>query len=407
MSRARRCRRALFRAFASTALAAAAVVFTASPGACGDPAYVNGFPRSREFFPLGVWQQPPRTAAEYKAIGINTFVGLWEGPTEAQLAELARSGLYVVAEQNEVGLTSPNRGVIRGWMQGDEPDNAQAPISGLGPYSPCIPAAEVARRSQAMKARNLTRPVFVNFGRGVADPLWPGRGTCTGDEKYYDVAVKGADIVGFDIYPVGSDTPRVKGKLEYVAHGVVNLLRRTSPGQTVWSAIETTALDPARPVKPEEVRAEVWMALIHGARGIVYFAHEWAGGLREDGIFRHPEIVREVARINHTIAALAPVVNSADRPDRVTVAAPVPIATMVKEQSDGIYLFAVAMENRPATARFAIRGLSNADVSVLDEARNVTVKDGTLEDRFEGYAVHLYKIPVPTGARGPAADQAG
>jgi hypothetical protein len=391
---ARRRRRARFRAFVLIALAVAAAFFTASPGSCGDPAYVNGFPARPEFFPLGVWQQPPRTAEEYKAIGINTFVGLWEGPTEGQLAELAKSGLYVVAEQNDVGVSSPNRGVIKGWMQSDEPDNAQPPVSGLGPYSPCIPAAEVARRSQAMKARDPTRPVFVNFGRGVADPFWSGRGTCTGDEKYYDVAVKDADIVGFDIYPVGSDTPRVKGRLEYVARGVVNLRKRTSPSQNVWSAIETTAIDPARPVTPAEVRAEVWMALIHGARGIVYFVHEWAGGLREDGIFRHPEIVREVARINRTIASLAPVLNSPDRPDRVSLFAPAPIATMVKEDASELYLFAVAMENRPTTARFAIAGLSDAEASVLNEGRNVAVKDGILEDGFLGYAVHLYKIPL-------------
>src|SRR5439155_26687514 len=151
------------------------------------------------FFPIGVWLQSPRNAQEYKAIGINTFVGLWDGPTEAQLAELSSSGMYVVAEQNEVALDSPNRGIIKGWMQADEPDNAQAPIFGLGRYSPCIPAAEVARRSRAIKARDPTRPVLVNCGRGVADPSGHGRGTCTGDVKYYDVAIQGADIVSFDI----------------------------------------------------------------------------------------------------------------------------------------------------------------------------------------------------------------
>src|SRR5271165_2428749 len=256
----------LFPLFLSLTLAGAAV---SGPSAWPAPTYENGLPSDPRFFPIGVWLQPPRSAGEYKAIGINTFVGLWEGPTEAQLAELSKTGLYVVAEQNEVGLNSPNRGIIKGWMQGDEPDNAQ--IAGLGRFGPCIPAAEVARRSRALKDRDPTRPVLVTFGRGVADPSWHGRGTCTGDVKYYDVAVEGADIVSFDIYPVGSDTPRVKGKLEYVAQGVANLVKRTVPGQTVWTALETTALDPERPVKPAELRAEVWMALIHGARGIVYF----------------------------------------------------------------------------------------------------------------------------------------
>jgi hypothetical protein len=368
----------------------------AGTGICGPSAapYENGFPQGPRFFPIGVWLQPPLSAGEYKVIGINTFVGLWEGPTEAQLAELSKTGLYVVAEQNEVGLNSPNRGIIKGWMQGDEPDNAQSSISGLSRFSPCIPAAEVARRSREIKARDPTRPVYVNFGRGVADPFWYGRGTCTGDIKYYDAAVEGADIVSFDIYPVGSDTAHVKGRLEYVAEGVTNLVKRTVPGQSVWTTIETTALDPARPIKQAEVRAEVWMALIRGAQGIVYFVHEWAGGLREDGIFRHPDVVREVARLDRTITSLAPVLNSPNLPERVDVSSPVPIATLAKKYENALYVFAVAMENRPSTPRLGIPGVQEAKAAVIDEARDVTIKEGIIEDSFDGYAVHLYKIPI-------------
>ncbi len=396
MAQSQRASRFRFRALVFLGLAiAGAISMVVRPAASSAPLYQNGFPSDPEFFPLAVWLQSPRSAAEYKAIGINTFVGLWEGPTEMQLAELSKSGLYIVAEQNEVGLNSPNRGVIKGWMQGDEPDNAQPPIPGLGAFSPCIPAEEVARRSHAMKARDPTRPVFVIFGQGVADPLWRGRGTCVGDEKYYNVAIEGADIVSFDIYPVGSGTPRVKGKLEYVARGVASLDKRTVPGQTVWTAIETTALDPNRPMKPAEVRAEVWMALIHGARGIVYFVHEWAGGLREDGIFRHPEIVREVAGIDRTIKSLAPVLNSPNINNLIDISSPVPIATMAKGHGNTLYVFAAAMRNQRSTPRLAIRGLLDAEATVLDEERTVTIKDGILADGFEGYAVHIYKILLP------------
>ena len=355
--------------------------------------HTNGFPSDSGFFPIGVWLQSPPNAPRYKAMGINTFVGLWQGPTEAQLAELAKQGMYVVAEQNDVGLNSINRGIIKSWMQADEPDNAQ--ITGLGRYGPCIPAAEVARRSHAMKARDASRPVMINFGRGVADISWPGRGICTGDQDYYDTAITSADILSFDIYPVGSDTPHVKGRLEYVAQGVANLVKRAAPGQTVWAVLETTALDPARPVRAEELRAEVWMALIHGATGIVYFVHEWANSFREDGIFRHPEIVDEVTRINQTIASLAPILNSPDLPERIAVSALVPIATMAKQQEHALYVFAVAMQNQPSTARLALREIHDAEAVVLEEGRSVAIRDGVLEDAFGGYAVHLYKIPIP------------
>jgi len=369
------------------------VVADPAPTWGGKP-YENGLPSDGGFFPVGVWLQSPARAPKYRTMGVNTFVGLWHGPTEGQLAELSKQGMYVITEQNVVGLNSVNRGIIKGWMQSDEPDNAQVSIRGLSPYGPCIPAVEVARRSDAMKQRDPTRPVLINFGRGVADPFWPGRGTCTGDQSYYDAAILGADILSFDIYPVGSDTPHVKGRLDYVARGVSNLVRRALPGQSVWTAIETTALDPTRPPNPDEVRAEVWMALIHGAAGIVYFVHEWAPSFREDGIFRHPEIVHEVANINRTIASLAPVLNSRDLPARIAVSSSAPIATMVKQRDDVLYVFAVAMQNQPSTLRVAIRGLRDTKVVVLDEGRTITISSEVLEDAFAGYAVHLYKIPL-------------
>jgi hypothetical protein len=113
--------------------------------------HVNGFPVDAHFFPIGVWMQSPTRAASYKAIGINTFVGLWEGPTEQQLAALARENMYVVAEQNDVGLKSVNRHVIKAWMQQDEPDNAQ-PI-GLGLYGNCMVTVSPQLKSLAEHER--------------------------------------------------------------------------------------------------------------------------------------------------------------------------------------------------------------------------------------------------------------
>ena len=203
-----------------------AILVLVSPPISAGELQVNGFPVDANFFPIGVWMQSPIRAASYKAIGINTFVGLWEGPTEQQLAALARQDMYVVAEQNDVGLKSVNRHVIKAWMQQDEPDNAQ-PI-GLGLYGTCIAASEVTRRTREIKAADPTRPVMLNFGQGVANEFWQGRGKCNGDYRYYDVAINGADILSYDIYPVGSSTPQVKGKLEYVARGVTNLIKRAT-----------------------------------------------------------------------------------------------------------------------------------------------------------------------------------
>ena len=111
---------------------------------------------------------------------------------------------------------------------------------------------------------------MINFGQGVANEFWKGRGSCGEDQKYYATAARGADILSFDIYPAASADPRVKDKLEYIARGVSRLTNLAVADQKIWAVIETTALDTLHPVTPSQVRSEVWMAIIHGARGIVY-----------------------------------------------------------------------------------------------------------------------------------------
>jgi hypothetical protein len=234
---------------------------------------------------------------------------------------------------------------------------------------------------------------MINFGQGVVNEYWRGRGSCNGNQKYYDDAIQGADILSYDIYPVGSGTPQVKGKLEYVARGVTNLVKRIASGQRVCTAIETTALDPVQPVTPAQVRSEVWMALIHGAKGIFYFVHEFTPKFREDALFRRLEVVEEVARTNQQIKSLSLVLSGPNVLQMVAVKSNVPIATMVKRHENTVYIFAVAMENSPSAPRFVVDGMGDTQARVIGEHRSVTITRGGFDDSFDGYGVHLYQIP--------------
>ncbi|HWY61123.1 MAG TPA: hypothetical protein VNW15_04410 [Rhizomicrobium sp.] len=355
------------------------------------PVYPNGFPTDPSFFPLGVWLQSPGNAPEFKALGINTYIGLWKGPTEDQLAALAKNNMLVVAGQNDAALTSGNGHVLKGWLHHDEPDNAQP--DGKGGYGPCIPAADVAEQSRQFKLRDPSRPVFIDFGQGVAYAGWLGRGNCTGDMAYYDTAKKNADILSFDIYPVASNQAVVQGKLEYVAFGVDNLVKRASPDQSVWADIETTQINSHNLVTPDQLRSEVWMALIHGATGIDYFVHEWTGGFREDGIFRHPEIVDAVTRINQTIKALAPVLKSPNAPIRLSVTSPA-ISTMIKMRGNILYIFAVSLQGTGVQASFTLPDVKAPVASVAGENRSIALVNGKFLDTFSGYGVHRYEISL-------------
>jgi hypothetical protein len=144
------------------------------------------------------------------------------------------------------------------------------------------------------------------------------------------------------------------------------------------------------------VKAEVWMSLIHGSKGLVYFVHEWKPKFNEHALLDDPEMLKAVTAINKQIRELAPVLNAPDPSAAAKVASSnqeVPIATMHKTNAGATHLFAVAMRNGATKATFEIPGLPPAATAqVLGEDRQLPVRDGRFEDDFQGYQVHLYQI---------------
>ncbi|HEY2589730.1 MAG TPA: hypothetical protein VGI81_28560 [Tepidisphaeraceae bacterium] len=209
------------------------------------------------FFPIGVWLQEPALASRYKSAGVTLYVGLWKGPTEKQLSELKEAGMPVVCEQNEVGLHHLDDPTIIGWMQQDEPDNAQEvrDASGHKTYGPPVKPATIIERYNAMRAADPTRPVYLGLGQGVANDHWNGRGGA-GKPEDYPQYVKGGDIVSYDIYPVAT-LPNGAEQLSIVAKGVDRLMNWTSGGRIIWNVIECTNSHGQGKATPQQVKAEV------------------------------------------------------------------------------------------------------------------------------------------------------
>jgi hypothetical protein len=141
-------------------------------------------------------------------------------------------------------------------------------------------AASLFRRTKscAITGRYLPihRPVLLNLGQGVAWDNWIGRGVRRNHPEDYPEYVKGCDIVSFDIYPAVHDKAEVAGKLEFVARGVERLGQWTRGEKIIWNCIEASRIsNPQVKPTPDQVRAEVWMALIHGSRGLIYFVHQF------------------------------------------------------------------------------------------------------------------------------------
>jgi hypothetical protein len=325
---------------------------------------------------------------EFKDIGINVFVGFWGSLDETSLRQFAMARMPLISSQNPVGLTSPQNNWIQGWDQQDEPDNAQSNQS-------CVPASQIISAYSATKAKDTTRPVLLNFGRGVSDINWVGRGTCRGDTSYYLSAIRGGDVISFDIYPVAF----YGGRLEIVPRGIDNLKRwaqQAGGSHVIWNFIEGAAINGGAVPTYAQLHAEVWMSLIHGSQGIVYFVDQFEPKFREDGIFNFPTVVRAVASINSQITSLAPVLNSPSVTNDAQVAssapATAPISMMEKQSAGSTYVFAVEMRSGAAVATFTIPALQKGTVTVLNENRRLSIVNGKFQDDFSGYGVHLYRF---------------
>jgi hypothetical protein len=382
----------------------------------------HGPAKGDDYFPIAVWLQDPKNAPRYKAAGINLYIGLWNGPTAAQLKLLREAKMPVICDLNDYALAHLDEPIIVGWMHGDEPDNAQtfaeywkrdkekikegwpAMYEQLGlatrdykGYGPPVPPQWIVRDYGKLKAADPTRPVFVGLGQGVAWEKYHGRGERTGHLEDYPKYMEGCDVACFDIYPAAHDNLAVKDALWYVPRGVQRLREWCKDSKPVWVHLETGGIgSPDAQPTPQQVKAEIWMALIHGARGIDYFVHQFKPKFNEHALLDNPAMLAEVTAANKQIASLARVLNSPTIADGVVVESTnpkTPVHAMVKCKDGATYIFSAAMYCAATKATFRVKGLTGTRTAeVLGESRTLPVDNGVLTDAFVGNGVHLYRI---------------
>lgn len=139
-----------------------------------------------------------------------------------------------------------------------------------------------------------------------------------------------------------------------------------------------------------EYRAQAYLAIIHGAKGLM-----WYGGSVTGGLFLQPKeghwedlkaLVRELKSLEAVL--MAP---SVEPPSFDPAQAPISVA--LKHTGNRRVLLAA---NRGADAVNVVFHLSEpvrGTVPVLNEDRRVPITGRDLRDDFEGYAVHVYELP--------------
>lgn len=356
-----------------------------------EPMFLDGF------FPIGVFSQPTESFSKWKERGINTLL---ETPQNHDAVAWDRAARELDLKVIRRPLPNPRddigRADLLAWSHWDEPDAA-----GRAPQ--WTPLFEKTYRE--WRQIDPQRKVFLNLAG--PDLTW----FCTRQDQYsrdyaafYPRLIASADWIANDLYPCGgwlnrAHAPR-RGDVTLIAEPLK--LLQTMTDKPLFAFVETSEVERgnvpgARAPTPEEVRAEIWLAVIHGARGIFYFpAVVGTNGFQFDGT--PPATVEEIKRQNERLTQLSRVLQGPINPPGLTVVSSNPLHVGWRLAEGKCHVFVVnprATPSKRCVVKFP--GLAgNRPVDVQQEQRTLELVDGTLTDDFGPFELHHYVFEQPT-----------
>lgn len=140
---------------------------------------------------------------------------------------------------------------------------------------------------------------------------------------------------------------------------------------------------------PVEYRAQAYLGIIHGAKGLM-----WYGGSVTGGTFLKPEEARwgDLKKLVRELRDLEPLLMGAAAPPPAVKPTHAPISAAIKRSSDRSILIAVNRGPDTIDVEFTIEGLDDDPLPVIGESRRISPKAGVLGDRFEPYGTHVYEL---------------
>ncbi len=359
----------------------------------------------REFFPLAADYQWPDSFETWVDAGVNTMVRVRAArdPLPASDDEVERwstkaklLGLKMIRQPRE--SEADPTGVLA-WLLYDEPD-----VQTQDPYED---VATSAARVQG------TRPRLINFAgwsmlrqREDIPNVTPKSGPGDRDkEDYYSRYLALQEWASQDTYAISQMFSQQNLHLEDALATLplaFNKLRRWAPSKPQFAYIETSQhIDLSPLVSPAQFRAQVWLAIAGGMRGIFYFAANDCGrvvnGVRvpqctlPDGT--RPDVRDEMRRQNARITALTHVLQGEINPLSFSVSAAAPLETAWRASEDGKYIIAVNATESAVERWIRIEGATTSAVEVLDENRTLdTVGGYTFKDTIPPLDARVYRF---------------
>lgn len=359
---------------------------------------VNG----QAFFPLMNFYQSPKSFDHAASAGLNGyFMPGSKPPPKEYLDALWARQLYGVVPFDTEAVGHP---ALLAWLQPHEPD-------ALKDGTVRTPPEEVVKAYGTIRENDTSRPVVLDFSPNFMLKAEFAQGGMSEDEKrkIYPQFARGGDILTYNVYPIwGHNKPE---KMSWVAEAADDLRTLVGDRKPFWAMIETgkgargIPVDKQHDVSVEQIKAEVWMAITHGATGIIYFTHQFTPKFTEFG----PDAAKQAGlrMINDQIACLAPIILSP--PPKTGVAVDLhglntvpprqkslaPAGWMARRHGGYAYVFVLHTgAGGCGAADVAVEGLrAGTRVEVHGTRRTIQADDGSFTDiGFAPYELRIYRI---------------
>jgi hypothetical protein len=365
--------------------------------------FPHSLPSDPSYFPIGVWLESVLSRSDVafdKDAGINLYVGVAD-PELSKLGLLRANRRMAFIQSDERTRFTRISSETAGWLLMDEIDMTDGPTACHGRLERIKSGLPADRRAH-----------YNNYGKGVL--LWEtnAEAACFIDAQqivssdlYWFTDPNQRRMIGERWLPEGErrmtfNEVRRAANYGYQVDRMRALDLRDGRRKPIWNFVEVgwpfteSAADGGRAIQPDEIRAAVWHSLIAGARGIVYFDHQF-GGPCPDRVLRppycYPENRAMVKSVNRQINDLAPVLNAPSVTSAWTTNRS--IRAMVKWYAGNFYVFAGSRENTASTGTFSLPCVGDATAERLGEGGPVPVSGGSFSDSFaDGNAIHIYRI---------------
>lgn len=355
------------------------------------------------FFPIGVFGQPAYAIEGWASIGCNTMLGAPQGEDLAAWdQEAQRLGIAMI--RPPVGAPSQDEGRtdVLAWLLPDEPDVEanNAPCGGN-----CVSLVESL--SQQWRQADPNRKIFVNVAGPNVLLSWacdycngpgdePPVAECHPEnDQCYPRIFDAADWLSHDLYPVTGWLPseELRDDITIVGDALDRIRGWSDKPLFVILEVSDQRLGfegtGVRGPTPDEYRAQVWHAIIHGAHGIFYFPQAFNPFEFENV---ESDVLDEMMMQHELIGALAPLLQSTADPAGITVEVDAPLEVTWRQTEANAWIFVLNTSDQPGTAQIRIDGV-DGDASVYDEDRTLTWADGAISDDFAPYSLHVYVLP--------------